>query len=144
VGLFILYFAMAYLLLGSVFLAIGSLATTVREVQTLSMPVTMLQLLVFFFASYTLAMRGSPAELAAIAIPFSSPFAMLARAAQVPDLWPHLGALAWQAMWVALFIKLGARMFRRRVMKSGGPSPARKSVWARMAAGLRKSRANSY
>ena len=37
------YFAMAYLLLGAVFLAIGSLASTVREVQTLSMPVTMLQ-----------------------------------------------------------------------------------------------------
>ncbi len=46
-----LYFAMGYLLLGSIFLAIGSMAKTVREVQTLSMPVTMLQLLVFFFAS---------------------------------------------------------------------------------------------
>ena len=43
----IAYFAMGYLLLGSIFLAVGSLATTVREVQTLSMPVTMMQVLLF-------------------------------------------------------------------------------------------------
>src|SRR3546814_2036074 len=42
----VLYFAMAYLLLGSLFLTIGAMAATVREVQTLSMPVTMMQLMV--------------------------------------------------------------------------------------------------
>lgn len=115
----IVYFAMAYLLLGSIFLAIGSLAATVREVQTLSMPVTMMQLLVFFFASFALAQPGTAVELAAIAFPLSSPFAMLARAAQDPALWPHAAALAWQAGAVALFIRIGAGLFRRRVMQSG-------------------------
>jgi ABC-2 type transport system permease protein len=115
----ILYFAMGYLLLGSVFLAIGSMATTVREVQTLSMPVTMLQLLVFFLASYALSRPGEPLELAAAAFPFSSPFVMFARAAQDAALWPHLVGLAWQALWVAIFIRVGATLFRRRVMKSG-------------------------
>jgi ABC-2 type transport system permease protein len=38
----VVYFAMAYLLLGALFLTIGSMATSVREVQTLSMPVTMM------------------------------------------------------------------------------------------------------
>jgi ABC-2 type transport system permease protein len=52
-----LYFAMAYLLLGAMFLAIGGMANTVREVQTLSMPATMLQLIVFFFASLRLPVR---------------------------------------------------------------------------------------
>src|SRR5690606_2585974 len=78
----VLYFAMAYLLLGSVYLAIGSMATTVREVQTLSMPATMLQLVVFFVASYAMTQPGSPIEIVAIAFPISSPYAMLARAAQ--------------------------------------------------------------
>ena len=113
------YFAMAYLLLGSVFLTIGSMASTVREVQTLSMPVTMLQLLVFFFASYTMAMPGSTMEQVAAAVPFSSPFVMLARAAQEPGITQHLVALAWQTVWVALFIRFGAQLFRRKVMKSG-------------------------
>ncbi|MCA1661222.1 MAG: ABC transporter permease [Novosphingobium sp.] len=121
-ALALVYFAMAYLLLGSLFLSIGSLATTVREVQTLSMPVTMLQVLVFFFASATVAQTGRPLELAAAAFPLSSPFAMVARAAQGPELWPHLVALAWQALWVGLIIRVGAGVFRRSVMKSG---PAR-------------------
>jgi ABC-2 type transport system permease protein len=115
----VLYFAMAYLLLGSIFLAIGSLAATVREVQTLSMPVTMAQVLVFFFASYALAQPGSLTELAAIAFPLSSPFVMLARGARDASLWPHAAALGWQAFCVALFIRTGAGLFRRHVMQSG-------------------------
>ncbi|MBX7528131.1 ABC transporter permease [Qipengyuania vesicularis] len=115
----ITYFAMGYLLLGSLFLTIGGMATTVREVQTLSMPVTMAQLLVFFLAAFAMTNPGSPLELFAAIFPLSSPFAMLARAAQSPDLLPHLLALAWQVLCVAIFIKAGATLFRRRVMKSG-------------------------
>ena len=118
-GLGFLYFAMAYLLLGSLFLGIGSMAATVREVQTLSMPVTMMQLLVFFFASFTVAQQGKPIELLAVVVPFSSPYAMLSRAAQSPALWPHALALVWQALCVAAIIRLGAAIFRRSVMKSG-------------------------
>ena len=118
-GLGFLYFAMAYLLLGSLFLGIGSMAATVREVQTLSMPVTMMQLLVFFFASFTVAQQGKPIELLAAIFPFSSPFAMLSRAAQSEALWPHAAALVWQALCVAAIIRLGASIFRRSVMKSG-------------------------
>ncbi len=130
----VIYFAMGYLLLGSIFLAIGSMAATVREVQTLSMPVTMLQLLVFFFASYAMARPGSPLELAAVIFPLSSPFAMLARAAQIEDLWPHALALLWQAFAVAVFIKAGATLFRKRVMKSGPQGSARKRrFWQRAA-----------
>lgn len=130
----VIYFAMGYLLLGSLFLTIGAMASTVREVQTLSMPVTMLQLLVFFFASYALAKPGSWQELAAAVFPLSSPFAMLARAATDPAVWPHLVALAWQVLFVALLVKGGATLFRRRVMQSG-PQGARKRRWfARKAA----------
>ena len=129
------YFSMGYLLLGSVFLTIGSMAATVREVQTLSMPVTMLQLLVFFFASYAMAKTGSAMELAATIFPLSSPYAMLARAAQAEDLWPHALALSWQAFSVAIFIKAGATLFRKRVMKSGPQGAAKKRrFWQRRAA----------
>ena len=124
VALGIGYFAMAYLLLGSVFLTIGSMASTVREVQTISMPVSMSQLMIFFFATYAAAMPGTGISLAAELIPFSSPFAMLARAAQDGAVLPHIMAVAWQAMWVAIFVHFGSRLFRRRVMKSG-PQVAR-------------------
>jgi ABC-2 type transport system permease protein len=114
------YFAMAYLLLGSLFLGIGAMASTVREVQTLSMPATMGQLLFFFLASYSVTRLGEPIELVAVVFPFSSPFAMLARASQQDVLWQHLLALSWQAFWVLLLIRFGARLFRRNVLKSGG------------------------
>ena len=132
-GLGTIYFMMGYLLIGSVFLAIGSMASTVRDVQTMSMPATMLQLVVFFIASYAMTRPGSPTELAAIAFPFSSPFAMLARAAQDAALWPHVAALCWQALCVSLLVRGGATLFRRRVMKSG-PATPRKGLWSRLVA----------
>ncbi len=127
--LFLIYFAMAYLLIGSVFLTIGAMAPTVRDVQTLSMPATMLQLGVFFLATYATSDIGSPVELGAIAFPFSSPYAMVSRAAQEPALWPHIVALVWQALWVIVFVRVGARLFRRRVMKSG-PQGAPRRLFA--------------
>ena len=113
------YFTMAYALLGSLFLGIGAQAATVREVQTLNMPVTMAQMGIFFFATYAVDHMGSAPEIAATLFPFSSPFAMIARAAQDASLWPHLLAILWQAMWVALIIRLGVWLFRRHVLKSG-------------------------
>lgn len=123
------YFAMGYLLLGSLFLAIGSMAATVREVQTLSMPVTMLQLLNFFFASWAVAKPGSVVEMAAMIVPFSSPFTMLARAARDAALLPHVLALAWQGLCVAVFVRIGAALFRRWVMKSGPAQSGGKRPW---------------
>ena len=41
---------MNYLLLGAAFLTIGAQASTAREVQTMSMPVTFAQVLIFGFA----------------------------------------------------------------------------------------------
>ena len=97
------------------------IASTVREVQTLSMPVTMAQVVLFGFASLGVGNpRGAEAIGAAI-FPLSSPFAMLGRAAEEPALWPHLLAFLWQALWVALILHVAAGLFRRSVLKSGQP-----------------------
>jgi ABC-2 type transport system permease protein len=118
-ALVVVYFAMNYLLFGAVFLTIGAQAATVREVQTLSMPVTFGQMLIFGFAAAAVASPNSGLALAAGVFPLSSPLAMVARAAQEPGIWPHLAAIAWQVLWVALILKLGASMFRKTVLKSG-------------------------
>ncbi|MEO9461704.1 MAG: ABC transporter permease [Marinomonas sp.] len=131
--LFVVNFSMGYLLIGSIFLTIGALASTVREVQTLSMPVTMMQLFIFVFASFALVGASIWVELATIAFPLSSPFAMTARAAQSELLWPHLAAFIYQAIWVLIFIRFGAKLFRSRVMKSGaGGGSNKRSVWQRL------------
>ncbi len=141
-GLGIVYFSMAYLLIGSVFLAIGAMAATVRDVQTLSLPATLLQLIVFFIASYAISRPGSAIELAISVFPLSSPFAMIARAAQDERLWIHGAALVWQALCVVLFVRAGAGLFRSRVMKSG---PARSNArgWFTRRPELRISRSSA-
>lgn len=129
----IIYFAMAYLLLGSVYLAVGGMAATVRDIQTMALPASLVQVGMFFFASYALARHGQPVEMAAAAFPLSSPYTMLSRAAMDKAIWPHLVALAWQIAWVCVFIAGGAHLFRRTVMKSGSARgrAARKGLFAR-------------
>jgi ABC-2 type transport system permease protein len=122
------YFSMSYLLIGSVFLGIGAQASTVREVQTLSMPVTMAQVVLFGFASLGVGKPMSPEAIGAAVFPLSSPFAMIARAAEQFALWPHALALIWQALWVALILKGASSIFRRSVLKSG---KSRRWFWRR-------------
>jgi ABC-2 type transport system permease protein len=127
----LIYFAMNYLLLGSVFLSIGAQASTVREVQTLSMPVTVAQVLIFGFAALAVGSPDSPMAIAGAVFPLSSPLVMVARAAEKPELWPHLIAIVWQVLWIALVVSVSARLFRRTVLKSG---PAKRRWWKKAAA----------
>jgi len=116
-----LYFLMTYGLLGSLMLGVGSLAGTAREAQMLSLPLTFAQLFLFMLAHSTVHALGHPSELAAAIFPFSSPFAMVARAAEQEVLWPHLLALPWQAIWLAITVRVTASLFRRNVMQARGP-----------------------
>jgi ABC-2 type transport system permease protein len=54
---------------------------------------------------------------------------MIARAAEQPHIWPHIVAIAWQALWVALILRVASRLFRRSVLKSGPGRP----LWRRSA-----------
>lgn len=119
--LFFAYFVMAYMLLGAVFLGIGAQASTQRELQMLSLPITIFQVAMFGFASAAAASPESWVATAAELFPFSSPFAMAARAANSPELWRHGAALAWQGLWVVITVSIAARLFRRGVLQSGSP-----------------------
>jgi ABC-2 type transport system permease protein len=110
------YFIMAFLLLGAIFLGVGSQAATVREIQMLSLPITIFQVGMFGFASAASSTPGSPLARMAEVFPFSSPFAMAARAATDPDRAIHFAALGWQLLWVAAVVWLAARLFRSGVL----------------------------
>lgn len=125
----LLYWVMLYLLLGALYLGIGAQAGSVREVQTLSLPLTLGQLLFFGLAAAAVADPDRPLAIAAAIVPWSSPFAMIARAAERAALWPHLLALAWQLLALMLVVRVAARWFRRTVLKSG-PAPSRNAAAA--------------
>jgi len=129
--LFFSYFTTAYMLLGAVFLGVGAQAQTMREIQMLSLPITILQMAMFGLSAAAASHPGTPLALFAEIFPLSSPFAMVALAANSPTLWPHLLALVWQILWVALVIFIGAGAFRRGVLQSGGTKLSLKALFAR-------------
>lgn len=114
------YFIAAFLLLGAVFLGVGAQASTVREIQMLSLPITLFQVGMFSLSSAAANLPGSKVAMIAEILPWSSPFAMAARAANDAALWPHILALGWQAFWVLLTIRISEKFFRIGVLKSGG------------------------
>ena len=114
------YFSTAYFLLGAVFLGIGAQASSMREIQLMSLPITIFQVAMFGVSSAAASSPGSSIAHFAEIFPFSSPFAMAARAATDAVLWPHVLALAWQVLWVLITVSIGVRMFRMGVLKSGG------------------------
>lgn len=117
--LILIYYGANYMLLGALFLGIGGQASNIREIQTLSMPVTMLQVAVFLLAVTVVGSSGGALTWLAYLFPFSSPLAMVAFASTSSSLWPHLLALLWQALWVVVIIRVSSRLFRRTVLKSG-------------------------
>jgi len=119
--LFFAYFVTSYMLLGAVFLGLGAQASTQRELQMMSLPITIFQVAMWGLASATALSPDSGLATAAAVFPFSSPFAMVARAANAPEIWPHLLAIGWQMLWVAITVTIAARLFRRGVLQSGSP-----------------------
>ena len=115
-----LYLAMAFLLLGAVFLGVGAQASSMREIQMLSLPITIFQVSMFGMSAAAAANPDSTIAHVARIFPFSSPFAMAARGATDPAIWPHVLALGWQALWVCITIWISVRLFRIGVLKSGG------------------------
>src|SRR3546814_15185327 len=95
----------------------GSQASSVREVQTLPIPIMVVQVFIFLFASLAVGSYSGFVGIAAAIFPFSSPLAMVSLAAQAPELWPHLLAIAWQALWAWRSVKLAAGFFRRTVLQ---------------------------
>ncbi len=116
----ITYFLSAFLLLGVAFLGVGAQASTVREIQMLSLPITFFQVGMFSLAGAASNAAGSTIAHVAQLLPWSSPFAMAARAATDAALWPHVAALTWQLLWVALSTSIAVRAFRAGVLRSGG------------------------
>ena len=115
-GIGFVYFILSFLLLGAVFLGVGAQAATVREIQMLSLPITIFQVGMFSLSAAAASAPGSTLATFAQIFPFSSPLAMAARAATDEAKSIHLLALGWQALWVALVIFISVRLFRAGVL----------------------------
>jgi ABC-2 type transport system permease protein len=118
IPLLLLYYTANFMLLGAFFLGIGAQASNIREIQTVSMPVVLLQLMVLLLAMNVVNGREGALTWFAYIFPLSSPMSMIAMAAKSGALWPHLLALAWQALWMLIIVRVSSRLFRRTVLNS--------------------------
>lgn len=124
-GLVLAYFITAYLIYGALYLGIGALCTSIREVQTLSMPVTILQMIILVATLAAIGRSGSFGAEFASWFPLSAPYMMAARAASGTGIALHMAAILWQLLFAAFIIVLSARLFRYGVLRSGPPPSLR-------------------
>jgi ABC-2 type transport system permease protein len=124
------YFVTVFLLWGAIFMGVGAHASSAREAQSLTMPMTLLVGGAFIIASAQISHPDRLLPLVAAIIPWSSPFAMIGRASVDARLWPHLIAIVWQLIVIAMTIRLGARLFRTNILNSG-PSRRAGPWWRR-------------
>ena len=115
------YLMTAYLIYGAIYLGIGSLCASIREVQSLSMPVTIVQTIVLLGVLGAVDRPDGTWGTFMAWFPLSSPYMMAARAATEPGLMIHGAAIVWQLLFAALVILWSARLFRYGVLNSGPP-----------------------
>ncbi|WP_419825376.1 ABC transporter permease [Sphingomonas sp.] len=118
VPLTLLYFAADYLLFGTILLGLGAHARSPADVQTLALPTTIAQFLLFGLAAIDVGRPDHWIATAAAVLPWSSPLALAARAAERPDWRPHVVGLSWQALWLWASIRFASARFRRAILGS--------------------------
>jgi ABC-2 type transport system permease protein len=126
---FVSYFVLGYLFFASVFVAIGSLCTTLKEAQNLITPVVLV-LIVPLFAMIPIGKdpNGTLARVLSWLPPFT-PFVMMNRAAGPPAWWEYAGTTALLAASVALGIWTAGKVFRFGILMTGKP-PRLREIWA--------------
>ncbi len=121
VAWFLVYLALAVLMFGSLFIAVGAACTDIKETQSLLMPVMMLAVFPMFFVVKVIQEPDSALATGLSYIPFATPSIMLARVAIPPGVafWePVLGVII--VLITALFcVWIASRIFRVGLLMQG-------------------------
>ncbi|MEE4298557.1 MAG: ABC transporter permease, partial [Pseudomonadales bacterium] len=118
-GSFLVYYLLGYLFYAALLCGLGSLCTSLREAQTLAIPV---QSALFLPLLAMVPIARDPSGTLAVVLtwlPPFTPFVMMNRAAQPPALEVYLGTTLLMVLAVALAAVVGARLFRIGVLTSG-------------------------
>lgn len=118
---FIFYFLAGYALYAGIFLAIGSLCNTLKEAQSLMMP--MMMVLIAPLVTMTFIAQDPNGSIARIMswIPLFTPFAMMNRAAAQPPLIDVVGTTLVLLLSIALVLWLSGKVFRQGILRTGQP-----------------------
>jgi ABC-2 type transport system permease protein len=118
---FLVFQALAALMYGSLFIAIGAACTDMKETQNLLWPVMLLACLPMFLIGSVLQEPNSPVPTAVSFFPFSSPMLMVARMAVPPGIpaWQPLLAVLGALVTTVLCVYAAGRIFRVGLLMQG-------------------------
>jgi ABC-2 type transport system permease protein len=133
----ILYFIMAYTLIGSMMLAVGSAVTEIREAQALYTPITIVIILPMLLMVPIMQNPGGIVARVFSYFPFTTPYVMVMRLAQpshVVPLWELIATSVVGILGVLFMVWIAAKIFRIGVLMYGKPPSLMELIkWVRLA-----------
>lgn len=127
-----LYLVLAILLYGSLFMAVGSACSDLKDSQSLMMPVILLTVLPMFVMSSILTNPSSGLSVAISLFPPASPYLMLMRLAMRPSppAWQVALSIAGTALTAMFCVWAAAKIFRTGLLMQGkAPSYRELARW---------------
>jgi ABC-2 type transport system permease protein len=118
---FIVFQALAALMYGSLFIAVGAACTDMKETQNLMWPVMLLAMLPMFLMGSVLQEPNSVVAVALSFFPFSTPMLMLMRQSVPPGVpvWQPLLGVALVVLMTLLCVWASGRIFRVGLLMQG-------------------------
>ena len=133
-GWFVLFLICCVLMFGSMFLAIGSACSDLKDAQSMMQPVMMLLMVGYIGSFAVLRAPESNLALGLSFFPTSAPFIMMLRMAMqpTPPLWQPALALGITMITTVAFVWVASRIFRVGVLMQGkGATFAEMLKWIR-------------
>ncbi|MDJ0521115.1 MAG: ABC transporter permease [Planctomycetota bacterium] len=130
IGMFVVYYLLGFLMIASLFVAVGSACNTIKEAQNLMAPLSMLLAVPLILSMVTLQNPNGQLATVSSFIPPFTPFVMMTRIASVPSppAWQIAATIGLLAISTWLAVRLAARVFRVGILLYGQP-PSVKELW---------------
>ncbi len=116
----LIFLVLGYMFYASILIALGALAQSMQDAQTLSLPIVLLMFLGIGVIQFGAVAPDSPVVAFASIFPLTSPFAMMIRLASDPPLWQVLLSIFLLATSVVVVMWICARIFRFGVLSGSG------------------------
>lgn len=135
-GWFVIFLVCCVLMFGSMFLAIGSACSDIKDAQSMMQPVMMLMMVGYIGSFAVLRSPESSLAMGLSFFPTSAPFIMMLRMAMqpTPPIWQPALSLAITLVTTVVFVWAASRIFRVGVLMQGkGATLAEMLKWIKQA-----------
>ena len=117
---FPVFLILGYIFYGSLFIAMGALAESMQDAQTITTPIVMVLTLCVLVVPLGLNSPDSPLLVFASWFPLSAPFAAISRLPSDPPLWELVLSASFLALLSIGVVVLAGRIFRYGVLSGAG------------------------